>query len=501
MKRELPVYLASVLLAINASVVAAQSVSLHAIATVGQAAPGGGTFSTIDMWEYNANSHGVVAFTGTTGTGAGLWKWSTGTFQLIAREGDPATELGPGFTFGGFLSPSVNQNGAVGFISGVGGDSVNENNSMAVWTAGSLGLHAVAHGGSSAPGIALIAPLLMQTRLNSSGQMTVHQLIGTTSSAIWFGSGGTFNSIATAGQPHPMRPENFTYVNAPQLSETGQILWGATEAPGKNVLWSYSGGTFEALAGDGIIMPDVAGELFAGDRFGGSSLAPNGHIAFVAGSQSGNVEGIWSRSPGQSTQLLVRNGAAAPGTGSTFLGFTNLRVNSSGTVAFTGIVDELGGVVYHGKPGTELRPILMSGQPVPGMSGYQFYADQSGFQIDDAGNTLLQSTAMLPGDFDSQTLGLWLSLASGDLLKLLLVGQSVMVDGTPHVVEGFTWPYDYAASNYLTDGLPPIWARFTDGSSGLFVVTVPEPGLAMGLGIAAWALIRRNRKRPPQQAK
>lgn len=501
MLRTLPVCLAGGLLFFNAVLAAAQSVTFHSIATVGQAAPGGGTFASIDKWEYNANSHGVVAFSGTTDAGAGLWKWSSGTFQLIAREGDPATELGAGFTFGGFLSPSVNGNGAVGFISGVGGASVNETNSMAVWTAGSLGLHAVAHGGSSTPGIASIAPLLMQTRLNSSGQMTVHQLIGTTSSAIWFGSGGTFNSIAAAGQPQPIRPGNFTYVGAPQLSETGQTLWGATEAPGKNVLWSYSGGTFEVLAGDGIIMPDVAGELFAGDRFGGSSLAPNGHIAFVAGSQSGDVNGIWSRSPGQSTQLLARNGEAAPGTSSTFLAFTNLRVNSSGTVAFTGIVDELGGVVYHGKVGSALRPVLMNGQLVPEMSGYQFSADQTTFQIDDAGNTVLQSVAMLPGDFDSQTQGLWISLAGGDLLKLLVVGQPVMVDGTPHVVEEFTWASDYAASNYLTDGLPPIWAKFTDGSSGIFVVTVPEPRLGMAITLAAATLLRRNRNRPPRQAK
>lgn len=502
MRRELPVYLAALLLTIKGSIVAAQSVSLHAIATVGQAAPGGGTFSTIDKWEYNANSHGVVAFTGTTDAGAGLWKWSSGTFQLIAREGDPATELGAGFTFGGFLSPSVNGNGAVGFISTIAGDNVDLTNYMAAWTAGSLGLHAVAHGASSTPGIDPIQPFFNKTRLNSNGQMTIHQFISSIPSAIWFRSSGSFELIAASGQPQPGRPGNFLYIGEPSLSETGQVVFGAAEAPGKAALWSFSGGSFELLAADGVVAPETGGEIFDGGGFQGPFLAPNGYLAFKGAVQSANNDGIWYRGPGESTHLLVRDGMAAPGTSSAFSGFGGPRVNSSGTIAFTGYVDDVGGVIYLGKEGAGLHPILTNGQAVPGMpSGYEFQADQTGFQIDEAGNTLLVGLAMLPGDFESQTQGLWLSLAGGDLLKLLVVGQVVTVDGTPRVLEEFTWQYDYAASNYLIDGLPPIWAKFTDGSSGILAINVPEPGLGMAITLTAATLLRRNRKRPPQQAK
>jgi len=428
---------------------------LALIARAGNIAPGA-TESFRSLDSPILNDAGQTAFLGilNNGTDRGIWSEGGGNgLALIAREGNTAP--GATETFRDFDSPTFNNAGQTAFL-GV----LNGSRDVGIWSeGGGSGLALIAREGSMAPGTNINYTGLDNLVLNNAGQTAFIGSIGggNANRGIWSEGGGSGLALIALGKNMaPGTTDNYISIGNPALNNAGQTAFGA--ALSNDDISRTGGGIWSDREGSGLALINLAGDAAPGTTINfmslGSPLLNNaGQMAFrgrVATNSSLTSDGIWSEGGGDGLALIARGGNIAPGTTENLAHFRDLTLNNAGQTAFTGILD-IGGLnrsgIWAEDPSGVLTLIARVGDII---------------DVDDGPGTDLRTINFL--SFSSNT-------GNGD--------------GRPR---GFNDRGQLAFS-----------ARFTDGSSGIFIsnlVAIPEPStLLLGMFAFAGLLATQRRRR------
>jgi len=491
--------------------------SLRLVAKEGNQAPGmepGVLFGPIFARPLNIES-GRVFFSSTLNgpgvddiIGTSVWSKGSGALTLVYKSGDPAPGTNPGVVFfnpgSSSLGFSVNGSGQAAFFERVVGPGVDNvggpddegvgANEYGLWVSAGGSLALVARNGDPAPGAGAAVVfshsfLGVTPVLNDAGQVAFRgRLIGpgvigpfvsgTNNIGIWSGAAGSLALVARAGDPAPDTDEGVvfrTFHSAPSLNGSGQTAFVGS------------------LAGPGV--------------------------------DGANNMGLWSEGSG-SLRLVVREGDAAPGTGpgvvfgqrgATLVFSRTSKINGSGQTAFKGFVTGPGvnhlnntGVWSEGTGSLNL--VAREGDPAPGLGPGVMFGDFDNDQniiFSGTGQTAFLGSLFGPGTDDTDGLGIWLSDPNGGLNLVARKGDLFDVNDDPSIDDfrtidvltlmtgnnrgaGGSGGQDGRATGLSDAGQLAFRLIFTDGSSGIFVATVPEPGTVAVLGVGLLGVLRRR---------
>jgi hypothetical protein len=377
-------------------------------------------------------------------------------FQLYARADLQAPGTSFAFRRGGIGPPAVNPSGAVVF----NGDTLG---GPGVWHRGSGPTTMLAFTGEQAPGFGpgtlfdapTTRPVLTPSGVIAFGAALDRFSAGVTpdtAELVYQGSAGALVPILRAGNmigtTRFSRAIRLTQNSAGTIAMWANIGFGTVT----DAVIAGTAGNWSIVATRGGAAPGMN----PGESFGHSSTATfglpvinsAGDIAFGGRFRGPNLttgEGVWHRPAGQSLQLVARSGSPAAGlpAGFTFQYLASeLLMNSHSDLVMTtvlagpGVTPANDRALYAWNPGSGLQLLLRAGSPFPVGAGFRTI---STFEyIRDAGGAGLETCLN-----DRRELALQLS--------------------------------------------------FADGTSGIFVITIPAPGaIAMPLMLV---LIARRRRR------
>ncbi len=451
--------------------------SLALVAREGSQAPGtpsGVNYSTIPLPSV-LNDVGQIAFTALLSDGgSGVWSEGSGSLALVARTGSQAPGTSSGVTYSSFgLSPPplLNDAGQTAFFavltrSGV----VSDINDTGIWSEGSGSLALVAREGDHAPGTASgvnYNEFNSRFVMNDAGQtafsasLTGSGVDSTNGGGIWSEGSGSLALVARRGDHAPGTPNGVNYLymfSTPGLNDAGQTAFkfslagSGVDATNYRGVWSEGSGSLALVAREGDHAPDTPSGVNFSSLINGEPVLNNaGQTEFKAnitgsGVDATNDTGIWSGGSGN-LALVAREGDHAPGTpsGVSYGDFngTSLVLNDAGQIAFlqgSGIwaTDRIGA----------MQLIVRAGDP--------------------------------------------LEVAPGDIRTISSLSFNFAGIGTSN-------------SNGLPSGFNNLGqlafvARFTDGTSGIFVsnrVAVPEPSSYSAILVGVLCLSFHVRRTTP----
>ncbi len=296
---------------------------------------------------------------------------------------------------------------------------------------------------------------------------------------------------------------------------------------------SDRGGSVEVVARRGNAAPDATGSPSANNfrSFSTSQLGfnDNGRVAFsgtlrdAAGVQSST--GAFFTDTGTGTLRMVANaGQALPVvydrngnplsefSGVTWgISYNNPVINDNDLLVFspsglgnTGGTNNTGGIFSMDPLGT-ITKIMRNGDiAVPGGApdgSNAFFLSPGNIQLNDAGQIAFTST--LTGLGVSVGLGngnsLWATDLAGELVKIARTGDLFEVlPGDFRLITGIgglnsTGGQDGHAISFNAAGMLAFELDFSDGSSGIFTASVPEPATALLLAAGMVVCVRRKR--------
>jgi hypothetical protein len=261
---------------------------------------------------------------------AGIFRWTNGSKELLARLDNQAPSLPPGVNndslFEFQLTPEITDDGSV-----------------------------------------RISPLLAGAGVGSSNDRA-NVLIGPANVA---------TLIARTGSPAPGTIANYSnlldFGGATYLDPAGSVLVDGTlvgpgvSASNDRALWFGAPGNVQLLAREGGAAPSFGATAIFG--------SPNGNVVDVAGGQAAfavqivngtSPGGILLGTPGSLTPA-VETGSVAPGSGSTFNLFTSIDLNATGRLALRATLASNARALYAGQP-NELVLLAAEGTSAPGTS-------------------------------------------------------------------------------------------------------------------------------------
>jgi hypothetical protein len=541
----------------TANAVAAVNFSPIALTgTSGVLGPGlgaGVTFTSLDGQQPSINDNGLVVFraNASAGTGSqGLWLYN-GTNTNFATAGGTAAGGGTytAGTSGIFNSAQVNNAGNWAFRQG-GSNAAFTNAGVPNRALGAADV-AAGTGGATVNSLQSVSPLF-----NQAGDVGVlaDLNVGTGSPAVVI-SGATANSRGlwktTNGVTTLVARQNDTYA---ALDPTGAVRLGQVQnlslalndngnfafistlqgtvttgtGAGSNsvALMSNRSGSMEVLARVGNVAPTASGtDLYR--NLGSSAFGFNnaGRVAFVsslrdaAGVQTSTASLFTDTGSGVMREV-ARNGAPLPAIagaiGNEFAGVTwgtvaaSPRMNGNGTLAISSSLTNVGtggsNIILTMSPTDQFTRIartgdvaIVNGAPLGGDALFNSF---SSLTINNIGqlafSTLLSGPGIAggPGGNNSAIFaydpiqGLCLiartadsfQVAPGDFRTIASIGGIAQGGGQD------------GRNNSLNDnGQLAFQLQFTDGSSGIFVATIPAVGTIAPLAIAALGLTRRRR--------
>jgi len=502
----------ALMLALDASAQDVETVALS-----GDQAPGadpGVVFSGFGVPALNAK--GQTAFRGIlTGTGVdstndlGFYSEGSGALAQVAREGDQAPDTGDGVVFrdlgnsvGKPLLNAVGQTAFRGFLS-------EDFSYLGIYSEGSGTLAQVARMKvDQAPGAGdgVVFSVFYGKgcpALNAAGQTAfLSSLAGTgveptNDHGIYSQGSGTLIQMARTGDQAPGAGDGvvFRALGSPVLNAAGQTafegsLTGAgVDFTNDNAIYSEASGTLAQLAREGDQAPDAGDGVVFSDFFGELALNDRGQAAFLSslagtGVDSTNDRGIYSEGSGALAQV-VREGDQAPGAGAGVvfhrLGFPVLNIK--GRIAFRGFLTGTGvdfandSVIYREDNGA-LTQVAREGDQAPGAGVGVVFSVLGRPVLNAVGQTAFIGSLTGTGvDFTNNN-GIYATDVDGQLIEIIRAGDPFDVNDDPLLEDFRTVETISFASNFNDPGQIGFRARFTDGSSGIFVsnlVSVAQP--------------------------
>jgi hypothetical protein len=297
---------------------ASETPALRAIARVGEAAPGGGTFDRFGQETLPVvapvNARGEVAFFATLSRGTadeGIFLRRGDRILPVAREGDRVPGIGRLSGFGKHPTPALSDSGLVAFAAAVAGGKAVE--------------------------------------------------------GIFAWSGGRLRPVALTGNPAPGMPSSvLAGLDSPAVNARGDIVFLAAIRRGREsvdaILVSVGGGLRKIVAqGD----PAPAGGTFA--AFGPPVINARGAVAFAAVVEGKAVPGGVFVASGDRIQMVVGAGEETP-IGGIFAKFSErIALNDAGVVAFHGMLKfaPVAAAIFAVEDG-RARAVSRLGDPAPG---------------------------------------------------------------------------------------------------------------------------------------
>ncbi len=527
----------------------AQQFSFSTVALSGQPAPGtaAGVIYSFPITEASLNGSGQAAFLAQiigTGVGAnnntGIWLGAAGSVSLLAREGDaaPGTSAGINFSDFGVETPNLNAAGQSVFAATLIGGGVTVANNTGLWMGAPGSVALLARAGNAAPGTGAginFSSFNYPAAINAAGQvaffgsLTGGGVTNANDTGLWLGVPGSVALLARTGSQAPGMAAgvNYSGLGPAAINATGLSVFGANTSDGSNGLWTGAPGSVALLARSGGQAPGTpAGTTFL--NFVDSSnvqtrpaINAAGQIAFAGnltgtGVTGSNISGLWTGTPGN-VALLARAGNQAPGTpaGITFANqFGTPTINASGQNAFfaglTGAgVDGLNNQgIWRGTPGS-MALVVRNGNMAPGAGAGTAFSTIVDFAFNDRGEVAFSIDLTGPLVTTANDSSLWFSDAAGNLTLIVREGSPFQVaPGDVRTVSFLFIAGNFRGGSGDEDGFPngfndqgqlAFLAGFTDGSSGIFIATVPEPSslvvvalLVGGLGGTRWLARRQN---------
>jgi hypothetical protein len=329
---------------------------LTAIARSGTAAPGAGVFAPADLGTTALNEAGDVAFVFTLeplgaplGMNAGLYRYSSSTGVVTPL-------VLPGNRFAGvFFDPSLNRLGTIAFTGVLPGD-----NNRGVFTMDRAGnITDVASPGDPAPGGTFLRAQLGV--LNDGGDVAFEaRLVDESALSIYLkhAATGEIQSVVHAGDPAP-GGGIFLDARGPILNDRDDIAFAGHVTDATWGVFVWSAGTVVPVAQPGNAMPGGGILVTAPDAGSTERLHLNGAgaIAFFGQLVDGTI-GLYLWSNG-TLRLVARTGTVLPGIGT-------IESQSVGG----GTLNELGQVLFATKvidaTGQE-RTVLLVATPSPSL--------------------------------------------------------------------------------------------------------------------------------------
>lgn len=535
--------IATLMLISCSTTLAANDVTIEKRALTGDQVPGaapGVQFSTF-TWP-SINAAGEVAFKSQlAGPGVdatnnqGVYSGLAGSIDEIARTGNPVPGAGPGVVFGSITAtPVINHLGNSSFVAGLAGAGITTTNNAGIFAGSPGSLSLIMRNGVSAPGIGggvTIGTFGNPTNGNPAFNINnrsafIADLSGpnvnsTNQRAIYTDASGPLTLVARQGNPAPGAGVGveFDQVGSPVINSAGHVAFDCDlRGPGivsqsSGAICSNRSGALQLVTRGGDVAPGVTGNANLG-LFGTPAINDAGQIAFGAtltgpGVSSSNNTGIFSEGGG-ALSLVAREGSQVPGaaTGVKFNIFGNPLINRKGQTAFhahltgPGILPGAGGAIFAEMNGG-LEMIAAAGDSVPDVGpGAFFRNDFTNPSINSSGQVSFLDRFFLPGFGESH--GIFATDRDGVLRTIAYEGQMIDVSNNPHDNDYRT----IAALTYLTgtgledgrrmsltdNGELSFWAAFSDGSTGVFVATIPEPSCALLLGCGLLAALFRRRR-------
>lgn len=501
-------------------------VTYETSALSGDTAPGtasGVFFSSFSV--PRMNEAGQVAFKATLSgedvseqSNSGIWSENMGSLRLVAREGDAAPGAVDGAVYSDFGNSELvfNTSGQTAFSGTLAGLGVDSTNNRGIWSEGLGSLALVARIGDIAPGTGgrrytRFFSILGSLHLNDAGQTAFSAETTGLVDGIWSESSGPLALVA-------VERGNFSQLFYTKFNGMGQTIF-ITSISGKHSIVLEEPGTLSIIVNSGDPAPGTATATFGG--LFEPSLNDAGQIAFRAnlvgtGVDSTNDRGIWSEGSG-TLNLIAREGSPAPGTDIGVLfgsGFDDPLINGAGDTVFTGNLTGEGLTQFLNDTGMWLEKdgaldlIAQSGvtEP-PGVSSSDFadFREFSTYVLNGVGQVAFVHSIGGGGVDTTNNRGIWATDPSGELVLIVRTGDLFDVNNDPSIEDLRTIKsVDLLTGSGGEDGQPTSFndagqlafkLSFTDGSEGIFVATIPEPGTLGVLGVFAGLVAGRRGKR------
>jgi len=475
------------------------------VAVAGGARPGGGTYTSGTTGIINSmliNASGEWAFR--LGASTGLFSNAGGVPARIMLTGDVAPDTGSAtFSSSATGMPLFNAAGQAAFI----GNLTTNTGTPPVVISGATANSAGIWGGMPGAASLLLRQNDTVTPINLDGSVRV----------------GAFQSASLGYNG------NGRYVVSGALQ--GSVTTGTGAGSNATMIASNRSGALEVISRAGDAAPDSAGAASTNlyRAFSTSQIGFNndGRVAFssslrdAAGVQTATAA-LFTDAGSGTLRLIGKTGDPLPASiananGAEFAGvnwgsaFNNIAMNTSGTTAFvvTGLGNTGGtnntNVLFRMAAGGDLMKIIRSGDvAIPGGApdgSNAFFNSPSNIQINSRGQlaflTTLTGVGVSPGLGNGSALfgadengvtcllartGDLFEVAPGDLRQVSSIGGLNTSGGQ-----------DGRAINLNGKGELVFQLDFSNGTSGIFVATVPAPGAAALLGLGGLVMFRRRR--------
>jgi len=301
---------------------------------------------------------GVGGVTGATA--AGIWSNTSGTLELVARQGQQVDTLDAGVLYSQFVTFALPHTGGVVFLAKVKGTGIKGSNDMGIWAADETNsLTLVAREGdlfdingidktiSTIQFLPTVKIVGGQTRgFNNNGDLTFRVVFTDKTQGILTYSGGLISVAITGDDANGVTDAKFKTFSQSAIDGSGNTSFLATMqiGPGDVAkasdtgIWVESGG-LNLLAREGATAEDTNG-VFA--SFSDPVARDDGSVAFYAklkpgigGVKASDAAGIWSN-VGGSLALIARQGQQAEGaeTGVLYSAFTSIALPDVGGPVF-----------------------------------------------------------------------------------------------------------------------------------------------------------------------
>jgi hypothetical protein len=485
------------------------------------------------------NEVGETAFDANLSSGQmGIWKSADGgniPIALSGTEGPLGPPAEPGMRFLRFLGVELNDRGEVASSTSlIGGPGSEATDAILLHSSGTN--HLVARARTSGP----LGPNLGDDGVFPSLGSTV--ILSNTSEVMFSADvsfsrfrGGIWTAELSGPQPRIMLFDDGQYgprmgpgivfagLTFPYFNANGKMLFGAQISPGapnESGLWTLEDTDLRLIAteGDaGALGPQIPGATFV-DNFASYDINAAGEIIFENRISTG-TQGLWRhRASGNVAIALGRtDGPLGPqlGPGIGFNDFLGTAVNEEGELAFGASFNpesNLGDIefgIFETDNGS-IHPIALRRRDdaLGPQLGPGVFFSRLGFPLlNNADQIVFEGGLTGAGVNSTNDEAIWAFL-DDQLALVVRKGDSIDVDPTSaidlraisdlHFI-GAHSPLSEGRNSYFNDaGQFAFRADFSDGTSGIFIATIPEPRaaelVAVSTGIVVLSLTAARRR-------